>query len=96
MFRDWSILNNYDDDAANRRIWIDWIWNPKIWDIKSCAQAKHCKVVHLESNICFNLIDVYAFNTQEQRKRLWKFINDTCNKTYGNLLIGGVVSSVYY
>jgi len=90
IFRDWSVINNNDDAAANGRIWID--WNPKIWDIKSCAscaQAIHCKVVHLESNICFNLIDVYAFNTQEQRKRLWKFFNDTCNKTYENLLIGG-------
>lgn len=64
MFRDWSVINNNDDAAANGRIWID--WNPKIWDITSCAscaQAIHCKVVHLESNICFTLIDVYAFNT---------------------------------
>lgn len=45
------------------------------------------------------VLDVYAFNTQEQRKRLWKFINDTCNKTYGDLLIGGgfiTVSLVEY
>lgn len=48
----------------------------------------------LESNICFNLIVVYAFNTQEQMKGLWKFINDTCNKSYGNLLIGGGFNSV--
>jgi len=44
-----------------------------------------------------NLLVVYAFNTQEQRKGLWKFINDTCSKTCktsGNLLIGGDFNSV--
>jgi len=51
-------------------------------------------VIHLESNICFNLVAVYAFNTQEQRKGLWNFINDICNKTSGNLLIGGNFNSV--
>ncbi|XP_013447034.2 uncharacterized protein [Medicago truncatula] len=82
-------------DAANGRIWIG--WNPKFWDVKfdaSCVQAIHCEVIHLNSNICFNLVAVYAFKTQEQRKGLWKFINDICNKTSGNLLIGGDFNSV--
>lgn len=94
MFRDWPVIDNYDA-APNGRIWV--AWNPRIWDIKvvsSCAQAILREVVSLPSCVRFHLVVVYAYNTQEQRKELWNFIDDTCNKISGNLLIGGDFNSV--
>ncbi|XP_058725453.1 uncharacterized protein LOC131596725 [Vicia villosa] len=67
-------LDNYQHHD-NGRIWICWnSTNYKIQMVKSSSQFIHYRVESIDGKMCFEMIVVYAMNTIEQRKLLWKAI----------------------
>ncbi|XP_058756821.1 uncharacterized protein LOC131630043 [Vicia villosa] len=70
-----SFLDNYHHHD-NGRIWV--CWNSTKYKIqmeRSSSQFIHCNVKSINGKVCFDMTAVYAMNTIEQRKMLWKAID---------------------
>lgn len=81
MCRGWNCITNYQS-AVNGRIWV--VWNPKrvqVSCIKEHEQSLHSRMVDIQSGRWYEVIAVYALNTQEQRRELWKFIGERVQLT---------------
>lgn len=76
---------NYDHHS-NGRIWIGWdsnIWTLNI--LSSTAQVMHCSVFSIENPAdCFTISFVYAFNTPEERRSLWRDLSSFSQLVDGN------------
>lgn len=67
-----SWLFNYDCHY-NGRIWVG--WDPSIWKIQPLMHSSQhisCSVLHIASNDQFFVSFIYALNTPEERRQLWR------------------------
>ncbi|XP_059306501.1 uncharacterized protein LOC132057943 [Lycium ferocissimum] len=74
LFSDWGLITNLDQHL-NERVLIT--WRPDYFEVtlkSSTAQAVTCEVVHTALQTTFLLTVVYAFNTREERRSLWSYL----------------------
>lgn len=94
IFKYWKILNNYHC-AYNGRIWL--AWNPNFFDVtvlSDCEQGIFTKITKVGSDLTIILLAVYAYNTQELRKKLWEFISSICSLYSDPMIVCGDFNSV--
>lgn len=92
--RGWEFVNNYST-AVNGRIWV--CWNPKMVQVtllRQHEQAIVCQVLDIHSGRVQQVMAIYALNTTEQRKDLWKFIEDVLGNGAEATLLGGDFNAI--
>lgn len=78
MFRNWSILKNYEHHRLGR-IWVVWKNNVRLTPFFKSSQVITCsvKLESVQEDIFCSF--VYASNTAEERKGLWRYLCDHHN-----------------
>ena len=92
----WQVLHNYED-SANGRIWV--IWDNNWYEVKkisSSTQMVHCQVNERSKGYQIMLTVVYGLNTTEQRKSLWKDLENLAQGITQSWLIVGDFNAVMY
>ena len=75
LFRDWSVLTNYEYNPRGR-IWVLWRSNVRLSPIYKSEQMITCSVKLEEQETEFFCSFVYALNLGEQRRTLWQELRD--------------------
>lgn len=87
---------NYQS-AVNGRIWLT--WDPKVYNIgieRVESQLIHCIVRGRLDGFKTCLTLIYGFNTVEQRKTLWRSLNDISVQMTKPWIIGGDFNAMLY
>jgi hypothetical protein len=87
-------IDNYTHHE-NGRIWLH--WDDRLVDIKhvkSSAQMIHCGVYDTRGNFLQWFTAIYAFNILEQRRKLWRELEDLHNSQQGPWCLMGDFNNV--
>lgn len=90
----WCFLDNYDKHE-NGRIWI--MWDDQTVDIKLVSMSDqyiHCEIYELDREHIQWTTCIYAHNTFEQRRTLWKNIEQITLQQTGPWMVIGDFNNV--
>lgn len=72
----WSYIENYASHN-NGRIWVMWDDSRiMVVEVRNIAQFIHCGIYNLNGSYGMWYTAIYAFNTLDKRKQLWRDIGD--------------------
>lgn len=73
------------------------VWRPDYFQViylSGNAQAITCKVIHTSLSVTFLLTVVYAYNTKEDMKELWEYLETIHQENTMPWLVMGDLNSV--